>query len=353
MESSNKLSKKSHNLLKNLSIKNFSIKERIKTYYLIKMYIQYHHIKKNECLKKLNKGSSLYSILQDKELLEDSSNYIYSIGDNNLLILVKQIGTDSVNGIIFKVVGDIDFSFEKSIIVSCKIMRQDDDNKKEIKILNLLTYEVLQKKNIHFPISYFSSLCKEPHGNYSHYPELTETNNYYINLNEIAEGDISDLLENHNIKNKEFYNNLIAQIIITIYSFHKIGYIHNDTHSGNFLYHIITKSNSHFEYNILSNNYYIQNIGFLIVIWDFATAEEYYDLYYYKDYIKIFESIIDIIKEDDITDDYINFLQGIISYLKENKENTEEQFIKYILTLDIFNKIKINNSIQLNKIIKL
>ena len=347
------LSENSQYLLKILSIKKFSIKQRIRTYYLIKMYLQNHHIKTNECLKKIEKGSAIYSILQDRELLEDSSDYIYSIGDNNLLILVKQIGTESVNGIIFKVVGNIDYSFEKSIIISCKIMRQDEDNKKEIKILNLLTQQILDKKNIHFPISYFSSLCKEPHGEFSHYPELTETNNYYINLNEIADGDVSDLLENKEKKNKEFYNNLIAQIIITIFSFHKLGYTHNDTHCGNFLYHIITKSNSHFEYNILSNNYYIKNIGFLIVLWDFATSEKYYEDDYYKDYIKIFESIIYIVNEDGAMNHDILFLDGIISYLKENTNGTEENFIKFILTLNIFNNTKLNDSINLNRIIKL
>jgi hypothetical protein len=221
-------------------------------------------------------------------------------------------------------------------------MRLDDDNKKEIKILKMLTYEILQKRNIHFPLSYFTSICKEPSGKYSKYPELTHESKYFINFNEIADGDVSDLLDNYEITDLSFNNNLLSQIFIAIYSFHKLGYCHNDAHYGNFLYHKIEKTNSHFEYNIFGKNYYIYNMGFLIVIWDFATADTYYESEYSKDYIKILNSILE--ENDNIT------IKKIISYLENNTDKSEDDFFKFLLSsCNIFNETIKNGSKPLNK----
>lgn len=380
------LNENSKKLLNALSIKNFSINKRISTFYLIQKFLKQNSIIHNECLKKIEKSSNLYTNLQNKDLLENSSEYIYSIDDNNLLLLVKQIGTQSVNGIIFKVVGNIEHNFEKSIIISCKIIAKKDDHKKEIEILNLLTLQVLNKINIHFPISYFTFFCNSKHGESTHYPELIENNKYYMNLNEIAEGDVSDLLEN--TLGEKSYNNLIAQIIVAIYSFHKLGYTHNDAHTGNFLYHILSRPNNSFAYNIFSRNYYINNVEFLIVLWDFATAQEYYEPDYHKDYIKIFKSIKDTIidskdskgskdiedskgskdiediedivmhqDDEDTTDDEgsssKNILDDIIDYLQKNTENTEDEFIKYILTLGLFSTQLQHKYKRVNNVIKL
>ena len=334
---SSRLSLLSRYIIDHLSIKKFSIKQRIRTFYLLQKYLQIHNISNNECLQLIEKSSKTYSILSNKDLLDDFSE-VYYIGDDKVIILVKQIGSDSVNGIIYKAIGFKEDNYlQQSIIISCKIMNIDDDNKKELKILKILTNEILQKRNIHFPLSYFTSICKEPSGKYSKYPELTHESKYFINFNEIADGDVSDLLDNYEIKDLSFYNNLLSQIFMAIYSFHKLGYCHNDAHYGNFLYHNIEKTNSHFEYNIFGKNYYIKNNGFLIVIWDFATANNYDESEYSKDYIKILNSIF----EDDIP------IKKII--ISELEKNTEDDFFKFILSLNIFNNTINIGSKSLNK----
>jgi hypothetical protein len=57
--------------------------------------------------------------------------------------------------------------------------------------------------------------------------------------------------------------------------FHKyINAFHNDAHAGNFLYHKI-KSDGYFHYNIYGKDYYLKNIGFLWVIWDFGLIQPF------------------------------------------------------------------------------
>lgn len=342
-----RLNELSRYIIDHLSIKKFSITQRTRTFYLLKKYLQLHNISNNECLKLIEKSSNIYRILSEQDLLDNFSE-VYYIGDDKVIILVNQIGTESVNGIIYKAIGfKTDNYLEQSIIISCKIMRIDDDNKKEIKILKMLTNEILQKKNIHFPLSYFTSICKTPSGEYSKYPELTHNSKYFINFNEIADGDVSDLLDNYENKDLVFYNNLLSQLLISIYSFHKLGYCHNDAHYGNFLYHKIEKTNSHLTYNIFDKEYYIYNVGILIVIWDFATADTYYETKYSNDYIKILKSILEY--DDDIPiKDTIN---KIISHLEQKRDVTEEDFMKFLLSLNIFNETINVSSKSLNKII--
>ena len=57
--------------------------------------------------------------------------------------------------------------------------------------------------------------------------------------------------------------------------FHKyINAFHNDAHAGNFLYHRI-KPGGYFHYNIYGQDFYLENIGFLWVIWDFGLIQPF------------------------------------------------------------------------------
>jgi hypothetical protein len=49
---------------------------------------------------------------------------------------------------------------------------------------------------------------------------------------------------------------------------------HNDAHSGNFLYHKITPG-GYFHYNLYGKDFYLENIGFLWVIWDFGLIQPF------------------------------------------------------------------------------
>ena len=49
---------------------------------------------------------------------------------------------------------------------------------------------------------------------------------------------------------------------------------HNDAHTGNFLYYKI-KPGGYLHYNIYGKDYYLENKGYLWVIWDFGLAKKF------------------------------------------------------------------------------
>jgi hypothetical protein len=59
-----------------------------------------------------------------------------------------------------------------------------------------------------------------------------------------------------------------------MFFYQETKYFHYDAHWGNFLYHKI-KPGGYFHYNIFGNDYYIENYGFLWVIWDYGEAIEF------------------------------------------------------------------------------
>jgi predicted unusual protein kinase regulating ubiquinone biosynthesis (AarF/ABC1/UbiB family) len=94
-------------------------------------------------------------------------------------------------------------------------------------------------------------------------------------LNELANGDLKTFIP-LNYLNNDLLINTIQQIYISILSFHKkTGFIHFDAHWGNFLYHKI-KPGGYFHYYIkdLNKNFYIENKGYLWIIWDYGFAKK-------------------------------------------------------------------------------
>jgi phosphatidate cytidylyltransferase len=67
--------------------------------------------------------------------------------------------------------------------------------------------------------------------------------------------------------------------------------IHNDCHTGNFLFHKI-KPGGYFHYNIFGIDYYLENLGYLWVIWDFGLTEFYNLKPINTDYLRIIISIL-------------------------------------------------------------
>ena len=112
---------------------------------------------------------------------------------------------------------------------------------------------------------------------------------YNIYANEYADGgDLKHFLRsygNHNASiTGEIVENAIAQIIMAIATLHELGIKHNDTHHGNFLYHKI-QPGGYIKYVIQGTPYYIRNLGYLWVIWDFGISTQLnlnwkYDYFY-------------------------------------------------------------------------
>jgi len=116
---------------------------------------------------------------------------------------------------------------------------------------------------------------------------LKQNKNYNIYTNELANGDLKSFFnkyDNSQEITEELLNNAIIQIIMSIATLHDIGIRHNDTHYGNFLYHKI-KPGGYIKYTIRNKSYYLKNLGYLWVIWDFGISTQLNGITdYFRDY---------------------------------------------------------------------
>jgi len=248
----------------------------------------YHNINKNL---NINNSKNNYCIRFYK--FDKNNNPIFRIGDN--IILKQKIGTDSAYGIIY--LCSFRSNDKKLYKFSVKIALNTYDLQNEIKINKILTSAALKDKCPHFPLMYEAINCdnflnfdnsnfKYSHSNdisknkdlitdIKNYPLLLKKNRGYplsSILSELANGDLKKFITINN-KNNKFIENSLAQIFISLLFFYQeTGFFHNDAHWGNFLYHKIKKG-GYFHYIINGNNYYIENIGYLWIIWDFGLAK--------------------------------------------------------------------------------
>ena len=251
---------------------------------------QIRNPKTNRCINANIKDRIEYKKLLNKILNIDETNNcmriykygadgkpIYIIGNN--IILKKQIGIESDNGIIF--LSSTKDNYNKIYKYAIKIVVENKENKKEIKLLKIVSDKVLKRECPHFPIIYSEIKCKDYLNiikeDIKNYPKIIQKNkkkSFYYLLNELAKGDLKTFLEKyHNDFN--LLSNALGQIYISLMFFYQeTKHFHNDAHWGNFLYHKI-KPGGYFHYNIFGKDYYIENYGFLWVIWDYGNAIEF------------------------------------------------------------------------------
>jgi len=203
---------------------------------------------------------------------------------DNKIKLIKQFGTLSRFSInyICSFIDDEKFKFSAKIQINSKMAY------KELEILEKLYPIRLETTNIHFPIIYGNIECPISKINNRNYlPEFLKKdtkNGYLIIFNELLEGDLSTYLYNIALNNYDLWLNAIEQIYMCIASLHSVGFMHSDSHDGNFLYKKIHPG-GYFHYKINEKNYYIPNLGYIWVIWDFGVCGpivRHYD--YIEDY---------------------------------------------------------------------
>ena len=288
--------------------------------------------------------------IDDKQCLVPIDNHQFIIGDKKIK-LIKKIGTESVYGVIYNSKGINEGELFK---FASKIMKKNTSNEYEIKILEDLSLLVKENKNPHFPIMYKNFECLELNNNDERLPKLIKNTEYFINLNEFANGDLKMFMKSSHAHEAKYTNNALAQVLLSILSLHNYGYYHNDSHYGNFLYHRITPG-GYIKYNIFGKTIYLENIGYLWVIWDFGLSKKitHYKVIYYfiKDYIRIINAFINQNKKGWIEDEYpipektnnitnyfLNIMNHIYSDLKikYDLEGEKNLFFSLIYDTDLF-----------------
>ena len=200
----------------------------------------------------------------------------------NSIVLKKQIGSASKNGIVYL----SNIKNKPIYTFAVKVSQDDKTTDKEVMLLEEVNLYVLKQVNPHFPIIYGVFRCDNVYDEYekmtpleqSSFPKelvsiaTNEKNKKAVSiLNELANGDLRSFMNEYGM-NDDLMTNALVQNIIAILSFHSVtNHYHNDTHAGNFLYHKIKKG-GYFHYKILNEDYYIENLGYLWVIWDYGMA---------------------------------------------------------------------------------
>ena len=297
----------------------YTLDNRIKYYNYLINYIK--DINKNECVKKYT---------------EDNVTK-YTIA--NKLFLIKKIGTESVNGVIYLTV-------VKNILggnlLASKITPILKDNYKEINIMKNLTDNVIsQKKSRHFLMMYKFFVCAK-----NRIDVKVSNNKRLIAINELAHGDLKMLMKDKSvIANDELVYNIFIQTFLSITSFHNLAkYYHNDAHHGNFLYQK-NKEEGYYHYIFKNTNYYLKACEYNIMIYDFGYATKFKKKSNKK-------AIVDYMR---IINAFMNAYYGWGEYsdLPSTKINTEMVFIKKELEFEFYhgNKDNILEHVIINNII--
>jgi len=210
-----------------------------------------------------------------------------SLTDTNnepIVVFDKQIGSKSVYGLAYMNMGK---RFANLLKFSCKLMSVSRDNTMETQILKEMSKLVINGVTPNMPLTYnilkCNTKCNKPLC-----PQLIKTSKYYVVMSELANCDIQNWFkEVHTI---DEYMSVIMQLLISVQTFHNMGYIHNDTHLGNFLIHKI-KPNGFWHYVLKTGkkdkdiDIYIPNTGYLLVIWDPGLANKKRNIYYDKEHL--------------------------------------------------------------------
>ena len=193
----------------------------------------------------------------------------------NIINLEKKIGRESKHGTIY-------LTHIPNLIgvypIATKVMKFNNENIKEVGIMKGITNNIILKKlSRHFLMIYSSSLCSQ---------ELPE-NRRLISVNELADGDLQTLMTNRNIlEDNDLILNLLFQTYISIATFqNNMGYVHKDTHDGNFLFHYNNENiKGYYHYVFNKKDYYLKCCKYNIIIFDFGKAR---DIFYESDILNI------------------------------------------------------------------
>ena len=190
---------------------------------------------------------------------------------NGLVNLEKKIGSDSVYGVIYlssmpHLLG--------SYPIASKLMKITPSNVAETKMNEWITQKLLiPKQSKHFVMMYKATRCPVAQSKANN---LLPTEQL-VNYNELCDGDISSLMKTDVRNNEMEMINMAYQSLIAIATYqNRVGYCHNDTHHGNFLYQINKdykeSDTGYYHYFCYGTDFYIKSCKYNICLFDFGLS---------------------------------------------------------------------------------
>lgn len=153
------------------------------------------------------------------------------------------------------------------------------NNKKsinEIKYLNILNDAIINNRSFHFPLLYGIYDYKIKANELKKLPKLLklESNIYKLILFELFDGNLKKFMIKMN-NNDNVYLNALTQVFLSlIFLYKETKSFHNNSIWDNFLYKKINKG-GYYHYEIMGENYYLENLGYLWIISDFEKCIDF------------------------------------------------------------------------------
>lgn len=213
---------------------------------------------------------------------KDGKIFLETKSHKEVVIFDKRIGTPSAYGIAYFNKGT---SFARLLKFSCKIMAELPQHGIEVSLLKKMSSLAETGKSPNMPITYKVLNCKKSVDRDTLPPVLKGGDRYYVVINELADEDLRMWFTRKH--NDDEYESIMMQILLGVYAFHQLGYVHNDCHFGNFLIHKV-KPGGYWHYKVAGFNIYVPNTGSLLVMWDPGLAEKYDKSDAIKDYSRPF-----------------------------------------------------------------
>lgn len=318
------------------------------------------YVKKREVKKKINFIENRINIYK-----KINSN----IGDKIILggniILGNNVNYGNGNIYISNLKKIPKYLFASRIDINSKIVEN------EINYFKILTDAVLNNRCIHFPLLYGQTDIVLKKDELNLLPKMMKIENnkmYKILFMELADGNLRNFI-NDMSKTDIIYLNALSQIFMSIMFFYKeTNCFHNNSIWEKFTY-IKVEKGGYFHYEIMGNNYYIENLGYVWMICDYdksidftKSIEKYITLKI--DFEKIIYSFLPLkyngkIKEDRYkmskisTDKILKILFEVKNYVDHYSHIGMNIFLNKILKSLVKNefiKTSINHSMVINKI---
>jgi hypothetical protein len=295
-----------------------------------------------------------------KKIVQNIENNI-EIGENLIIKDKLEYGDNNIYSSYLKK--------KPKYIIASKIVVENKKSENEINYLKMLNKAVLENKCPHFPMlyNYYNNIKIK---DLDILPKIlrVEHNSYKIILSELADGNLKKFIIKKN-NSDNIYINALTQIFFSLIFFYKETMsFHNNSIWDNFVYKMIKKG-GYYHYEIMGDNYYLENVGYLWMINDFDNCVEFNksidkNIMLRNDFLRIIYSFLPstnngLIKDNDykISQNTLNKILKLFNVVKYYSEKYTllgmKIYISKILNILVINgfiKTSVNPLYIINKI---
>jgi ribosomal protein L19E len=217
---------------------------RIKNFNMLRT--QLSQLKEEECLEK-------------KTFADGASGYTI----RNIINLEKRMGSKSRNSSVYLTTIS---GVPKTNPIVAKVMLYNTNNILEVDLMTMITNSIILKGiSRHFLMTFGDCVCAK----------RIAKKLRYMSINELADGDLKMLIEIKDVvEDTELMFNMLIQIYISIATYHNlVGFVHRDTHFGNFLYQTNSEK-GYYHYTFQGKDYYLKSCKYNMMIYDYGFSKK-------------------------------------------------------------------------------